>query len=224
MKRIGCLCALSLLLMTFSFSATAEEWNDAVAVYEPVLAQYEAAFTGDEEALMVRESAESAYLYALYAQRDPQNVIGYSYMDLNRDGIPELVIGTIANEGGAEDQLIFEILTLKDHAPVTVIRGWERFWVQLTMNEKGDPDTYGYYAEGSSGAFNSVYEHGLAGADMTKWEEARTLEVNYNESGQADWTLNGGSISEGEAESLIASWRERVSLMPLMPFMEDNSR
>ena len=61
MKRIGFLCAFSLLLMAFSFPATAEGWNDAVAVYAPVLAQYEAAFTGDEDALISRESAEDAY-------------------------------------------------------------------------------------------------------------------------------------------------------------------
>ena len=224
MKRIGFFCAFFLLLMVFSFPAAAEDWDDAAAAYAPVLAQYEAAFTGDEDALMACESAEDAYRFALYAQRDPRDVIGYSVMDLNRDDVPELVIGTVANEGNAEDQLIFEILTLKDDAPVTVIRGWERFRVQLTMNENGMPDAYGYYAEGSSGASNSVYEHGIAGADMTKWEEACTLEVNYDESLRAHWTLNGENISEGEAEALIASWQARVFWLSLTPFKEDSSR
>ena len=224
MKRDELLCALTLLLMVFSFRATAEGWNDAVAAYSPVLAQYMAAFTRNEGDLMNRESAESAYLFAQYAQRDPREVIGYSFPDLNRDGVPELVIGTLADEEDAEDQLIFEILTLKDDVPVTVMRGWERFWVQLTRNENSLTSNYGYYAEGSSGAANSVYEYGLAGADMTQWEEVCTLEVNYDESLRSNWTLNGMSISENEAQARIESRRKHVFWLPLTPFMEDNSR
>lgn len=207
--------ALKVEGMVFSFPTAAENWDDAVAAYAPVLAQYEAAFTGDEDAMMTRESAEDAYRCALYAQRDPRDVIGYLYLDLNGDGVPELVIGTAADAGSIGDQLIFEILTLKDNEPVTMIRGWERFRVQLTLNENDVPDAYGYYAEGSSGASNSVYEHGIAGADMTRWEDVHTLEVNYDESNRAHWTLDGAQIKETQANAMLEAWQKlamRVSL------------
>lgn len=218
MKRIAFLCAFLLLSAALCVQASAVGWEDAVAAYGPVLAQYQAAFTGDENALMARESAEDAYRCALYAQRDPRDMIGYSFVDLNRDGIPELVLGTLADEDNAEDQLIFEILTLKDSAPVTVIRGWERFRVQLTANENGVPDAIGYYAEGSSGASNSVYEHGLAGKDMTQWEDAHTLEANYDESGQAIWTLDGAQIAEKQAEALLTAWQKPAMHVLLSSF------
>lgn len=218
MKKIRDLCAFILLLGALSFSAFAEEWVDTVEAYAPVLAQYAAAFTGAEDALMARESAEDAYWYAFFAQRDPGDIIGYSYLDLNRDGMPELVIGTVCDEAGMEDQLIFEVLTIKDDTPVTVIRGWERFRIQLTAGENGAPDAIGYYAEGSSGASNSIYEHGLVGVDMTQWEDAHTLEVNYDESNRAYWTLDEEQITETQAMNILEAWRKSVMRVSLLSF------
>lgn len=219
MKKISFLCALVLLFATYGLSAKAEGQPAAEEYYAPVLAQYEAVFTGDEEALTAHEAAEGAYHYALYMEADPKSVIGYTYIDLNRDAVPELLIGTVGETDDSEN-MIFEILTLKDHVPVTLIRGWERFRVRMVYDWK--VDKYGYYAEGSSGASNSCWEYALAGdgQDGMDWEKCHTLESNYSEEIHHEyWTLDGNKVSEKNAKALIGQWQKGIFHPELRPFM-----
>ena len=85
--------------------------------------------------------------------------------------------------------------------PATVIRGWERYRVALMYDEQ--MDRYGYYAEGSSSAFDSVYETGLAGENMAAWDDP-----------------NGEEISETEAEALIDQWRIQRIELTMYPMSE----
>ncbi|MBQ8160286.1 MAG: SH3 domain-containing protein [Clostridia bacterium] len=218
MKRTGSMGALMLFVLLLCLPASADSWGSAAAVYAPVLSAYEAALTGDEHALLQRESASDAYRCAIYAGMDPYDAVGFAYFDLNLDGVPELVIGTTDDTG---DQLIFEILTLTPGGdPVTLIRGWERFRVQLAISG----ERYGYYAEGSSGASNAIYERGTAGAD-TAWADAHTLEFLRDENGAVLWTLDGAQVSEQQAQDLLDTWQRQTVRISLPSFSDhENAR
>lgn len=215
MKKIAACCALVFLALTV-LSANAETWEAACEAYEPVLAQYAAGLSGDEDAWTARDSIWDAYRCASFGEDDPLTRTGYTLMDLNGDGSPELVTGEIPEEGQG-DGLIFEILTVRDGSAATVIRGWERYRVSLTFDPQAE--TYGYYAEGSSSAFQSVYECGKVAGDMAAWENAHTLEAITDENTDVTrWTLDGAEIDEAAALELIAAWQENTYAPALRSF------
>ena len=54
----------------------------------------------------------------------PKNKIGYTYYDVNVDGIEELLIGEISD--GAWKGIIYDIYTMVNRKPKHVISGWDR--------------------------------------------------------------------------------------------------
>ena len=66
------------------------------------------------------EEENMSYMYNII----PKNKIGYSYYDINADGIEELVIGEIAD--GAWKGVIYDIYTMVDRKPQHVISGGSR--------------------------------------------------------------------------------------------------
>ena len=115
--------------------------------------------------------------------------------------------------------IVYELLTLRGGQPVSVIRGWERYRVALMYDEQ--TDRYGYYAEGSSSAFDSVYETGLASKDMEAWDEPHVLEANSDmDSPDVHWTLDGEEISAVEAEALVDQWRIQRIELTMRPMSE----
>ncbi len=223
MRKLFAMLLISVLFMIMSASlGSAEDWEALAALYAPVLDDYAAGLAGDEAALEAREGVGHAYRCASYGEGDPLEKTGYAYLDLNGDGSPELVIGEIC----ADEQtspLIFEILTLRDGQPATVLLGWERFRVSLTHDTRSD--RWGYYAEGSSSAFNSVYQSGWASPDMDPWDDVRTLEANSDFSGdRIHWTLDGREITPRQADDLTAAWRKDAYEPLLCSFAERENR
>ncbi len=206
------IAVLAAVLLLAAVTAGAEE------PYAPVLAQYAAGLAGDEAAREAREAVWNAWMCAMYMPGSPAENVGYALPDLDGDGSPELVIGTVSEREPAED-LIFEILTLKDGVPVTVLRGWERFRVSLTR----DPDTgvFGFYAEGSSGASNSVWQHASAMQGLDAWATAETLEAEWDlDTGVAVWTLNGAEIPGAQGPVLVETWGQNLWQPEMRPFAE----
>ncbi|MBQ9299380.1 MAG: hypothetical protein IJ214_02600 [Clostridia bacterium] len=215
MKKV---CFAMLLVFGLICAAHAEDWNSRAALYEPVLDEWAAGLAAAPDASLSRESIEDARHAVWYSTgRDPLEVIGYTYLDMDGDGSPELVIGSV--EGGqALGTDIFEILTIADGKPVTVLRGWERFRVTLTYDY--NTNQYGYCAEGSSGASNTVYEYSQCG-----WKNAQVLESNYDfDKNKQVWTLDGAEIPESQAEALIGEWQKNRFDCSLPSFMEREER
>ncbi len=211
------LCIALILLLMLACVGHAEDWNGQTALYQNVIDEWVAGLSAGPETELTRESIENARICVWNGSGlDPLEAVGYTLLDMNGDGIPELIIGT-AREFSPDDQLIFELLTLVDGQPVTLLEGWERNWLRLTLDT--ETNRFGYYYEGSNGASNSVWGHGLSGADMSQWEEAHALEVNYDLEGeQAVWTLDGAEIPETQADALIAGWQAGICPIWLTPF------
>ena len=218
MKRI-CVYVICLLACCLALCAQAENWDaEMPEEYAALLTEYAEGLQGDEEVRDAYESVWTGYQCCLNAGIDPLENVGYVLTDLNEDGVPELVFGEMP-EAEMLEGIVYELLTLRGGQPVSVIRGWERYRVALMYDEQ--TDRYGYYAEGSSSAFDSVYETGLASKDMEAWDEPHVLEANSDmDSPDVHWTLDGEEISADEAEALVDQWRIQRIELTLRPMNE----
>ena len=219
MKKLG-LILIALLMLGCAARAEGPFHGN---LYAPVLNEWAEGLAAGPDAELARDSIQDARRCVWYSGgRDPLEAVGYQLIKLNNDDIFELIIGTMDEEG--EGGPIFEILTLADNRPVTLMRGWERSRLSLTYDLEAN--RFGYYTEGSSGAANAVWEHGLAaeGAQGMAWTDVDTVEANWLEADDSvHWTLNGVEIDEETAEALIASWQAKLFQPLLTPFTEYTS-
>lgn len=204
---------LCLLISAVSI-ALGEDRNALLVPYEPILDEWASGLDASPDMIPPREMIEIArHCVWNSGGRAPGEVIGYSFADMDGDGIPELMIGD-AEEPPVLDTDIFEIYTLVDGRPVSVLQGWERFRVQLAYDSQNN--LYGYYGEGSSGAGNTIYRYAHNG-----WANAQVLECNDDfESSKSVWTLNGVSVDQKQAEALIDTWQKNICRIPMVPFIE----
>lgn len=90
-------------------------------VYEPILKQYRAAL---EEAWSGQQLVDTGLNFLI--KDVPSEAVGYAVDDLDDDGIPELVIGTISGDE-FYGKLIFVLYTLDDNGePVQIFNSIER--------------------------------------------------------------------------------------------------
>ena len=218
------MCLTLLMLLLVACAARAEGPYQA-NLYAAVLNEWAEGLAAGPDVELKRDAIEDARRCVWYSSGlDPLEAVGYQITKLNDDDIPELIIGTV-DSGAGEESLIFEILTLADNRPVTLMRGWERYRLSLTYDLKAN--RFGYYVEGSSGASNSVWEHGLAamGERGMDWTDCDTVEANWLEADNSvHWMLNGAEIGEAEAEALIDSWQKQLFQPLLTPFTEHTGR
>lgn len=70
------------------------------------------------------ENENMSFMYNVLRQNNSTNKIGYTYYDVNTDGIDELLIGEIAD--GNWKGIIYDIYTMVDRKPVHVVSGGSR--------------------------------------------------------------------------------------------------
>ena len=93
-------------------------------------------------------------LAAYYYEGNPLDNVGFAFMDLDADGIWEMIIGAIQN--AEQDPLVFEIWTLKNDEPVMLAQSGSHNRYYLQYAEEDDLWTVAYEAE--NGAANrAVY-------------------------------------------------------------------
>ncbi len=88
-------------------------------LYQDILLKHKKALTQKWNSIKLEEENMS-YMYNII----PKNNVGYTYFDLNVDGIEELLIGEIAK--GAWKGVIYDIYTMVDRKPVHVVSGGSR--------------------------------------------------------------------------------------------------
>ncbi|MBQ1945914.1 MAG: SH3 domain-containing protein, partial [Clostridia bacterium] len=92
--------------------------------YMPVLQTYYRAMAErwDLEKLFDRNMSEMCDFHI--RQGNPFDTVGYMLKDMNNDGTPELLIGSLME--GYTDKTLFEMYVLNDGKPVSVARSWAR--------------------------------------------------------------------------------------------------
>ena len=201
MKRMLIVLA-ALFALGRTAGARAEDAQSAFSAFDPVLDMVIAGLSGDES---VQESDDfniSMLQCALTDGKDPVKSVGLEYMDLDGNGVPELILGQTENEW--EDRFLFDIWALRDGKPVLAARGWERNRLYLTYDFQSE--TYSLYNEGSNSAFESLWRTGAIRGGEAVWEH--TLVYNSEDGKKETWTLDGKIIAEEEAEALTEQWKE----------------
>lgn len=173
---------------------------DYESVYTPILSE-------TEEVLTTGYDYEKDYNYistglmerCMYPEDDIlSEVIGYTYMDINGDDIPELLIGE--NDGYEYDDTqyvsyIYSGYTIIDDKPVLFVEGWARnryHWM-------GD----GYFFNtGSGGASNTIFGQGhlAPGGDSIEWDDFYFSEEDIAAGGLVFFRNTTGNCDPSESE------------------------
>lgn len=121
---------------------------------------------------------------------------GYAFVDLNEDGVEELLIGWVGNEFWNMDEgYVFAVYTIVDGEVVMAIEGWER--CLYVIGEDGY-----LYQSGSYSAWESYYTKGKFNPEYEGYlepvEELYSYYSHNGEEAEPDWRYRKNS-AESEA-------------------------
>lgn len=230
----GCLSLLLLLLASSACGSTDPKPETVSHPYEELLAQYAQALyehqtspeTWRPEPYMTEQQLVSAVIDPYWAREDPEGLleqVGYALLDLNGDGVDELVLGWLDNEfWNLEDGCIFALYTVVDGSVVLAAEGWDRCQYVLgtdgylySRQPGGAMDqNFLKYAFGSGEdpflkPVEELYSRGTASgmvSQKARWEYLMDPEkIGVIEDSGPHEDLE---ISEEQAEDMIKVWME----------------
>ena len=122
-------------------------------VYAQQIGQFYTAISEkwDADAYM---SAEMSDMASYYYEGDALENMGYTFMDLDGNGVSELIIGVIQN--AENSPLVLEIWTVKNDEPVKLVQSGSRNRYFLQHDTEADQWTVAYEAENGA-ANHAVY-------------------------------------------------------------------
>lgn len=151
------------------------------------------------------------------------NNIGYTFYDVNGDGVAELIIGAISEESDGKyyGQYIYSVYTHKD-TPHLLLEGWSRNRCFLL-------DDGTFYTEGSSGAMYSVFENYMLGPNeteltyidyyFTKEKDETFEEYGFYHNTTGDWDITvSEELGEDEYWNKSAEYSSRIRTLEFTPF------
>ena len=199
-----------LALLFLSGAAAMADANPYQSVLDMTLAGMTAAEDPVEEDEMKGFNRVVRMLY-LPEGKSSLDAVGYAFVDLDGDGVEELIIGETA-EDEYMDGCVLDIWTRMEGVPVLVCRGWDRYRFYLVPDAESGKLTI--FTEGANSAFESQFEYGLFenGAFSVK----HLLE--FNSENASPWTLDGQPCEAAAAEALLAGWQSAKLDPMLMPF------
>ena len=172
----------------------------------------------DENAYLDHEMSSLA---AYYYEGKPLDNVGFTFMDLDGDGIWELIIGAIQN--AERDPLVFEIWALKNDEPVMLAQSGShnRYYLQYAEEddlwsvayeaENGAANRAVYYLQLSEGEFNVI--QGVV-FDAVANEEAPWF-MAYD----LDWDVsNDMPIDEDTANAVMNAGRNTYAAQEYFPY------
>ena len=171
---------------------------------------------------------ESAYwdhemcaLAAHYYEGKPLDNVGFTFMDLDGDGIWELIIGAIQN--AEQNPLIFEIWALKNDQPVLIAQSGShnRYYLQYAQED----DLWSVAYEAENGAANrGVYYLQLQDGEF-KVIQGVVFDMLANEESpwfmayDLDWDVsNDTPIDEETANSVMDAGRSIYAAQEYFPY------
>ncbi len=168
-------------------------------LYNSVLAKYVTAVKEEWDANKYEENGMSPEFFAAGKGSDGEvlDKIGYAYQDINCDGIDELFVGIIDEGEDADDKLIYDVYTMVDREPVSVVSGNGRdryynydndFLVNIAMGGAGDSEVILYALMSNSTEMVYQYGYKLDTAENKKEPWFRSYDgEEYEAISQADY-------------------------------------
>ena len=151
------------------------------------------------------------------------DAIGYTFLDVNQDGVAELIIGSIdeEKEGKYYGQNIYSAYTYKD-IPYLLIEGWSRN--RCFLLEDGT-----FYTEGSGGAMYRILENYVLDVNatqlsckdyyFTKEKDESFEEIGFYHNTTGEWDA---SVSEELEEDVFWSkydeYGSKTKTLEFVPF------
>jgi hypothetical protein len=172
----------------------------------------------DEETYL--ENGMSA-LAAYYCDGNPLDNVGFTFMDLDGDGIWELIIGAIDN--AQQDPLVFEIWALKNDAPVMIAQSGyhNRYYLQYAQED----NLWSVAYEAENGAANyAVYYLQLVGGEFQVIQGV-VFDAMANENApwfmayDLDWDVsNDMPIDENTANAVMTAGQNIYTATEYFPY------
>ena len=142
--------------------------------------------------------------------------VGYALKDLDKNGIPELIIAGIGTEDFS-DQMVYDIYTLAENSPVNLLQSWARNRYYLRTDSM-------IVNEGSSGAaYSNVFLYTVKGAALSPVEGVITFfpgderDSCYHQKGHCDYEpqQDDTKISLEEYSTIWEGWKSVCYIPPL---------
>lgn len=181
--------------------------GDFAAAYSSVLDRYRNAYASGTS---LDYGTASAYEISEMAGYSTQ--AGYAMKDLNKDGIPELIVAGTGTDNHSEN-IVYEIDTLVNGAPVQLCLSQARARYYLLRDNS-------VYFHGSSGAaYSSFALYQFSGTSLVLKETVRS---DLDDNAVAVWFYSAGSgveesVSESYAYAKTDGWENSVYLPFLTP-------
>jgi hypothetical protein len=156
-----------------------------------------------------------------YYEGNPLDNVGFTFMDLDADGIWELIIGAIQN--AEQDPLVFEIWALKNDVPVMIAQSSydNRYYLQYA--EEDDLWSVAYEADNSM-ANRAVYYLQLQGGEFivmqgVVFDALANEEAPWFMAYDLDWDVsNDTPIDEDTADSVMNAGRNTYTAQEYFPY------
>ena len=119
--------------------------GDFLTAYGSVIEKYRSSL------INVLNGNGSAFDYGVSEWINSTEHVGYALKDIDKNGIPELIIGGINSQAYTVGSVIFEIFTLSNNVPISVVTSHERHWFYLLTDNR-------LYYEAFGGAGHTYFE------------------------------------------------------------------
>lgn len=189
-------------------------------VYARQIERYHTAISQqwDENAYFEQEMSPLA---AHYYEGNALDNVGFTFMDLDGDGIWELIIGAIRN--AEQDPLVFEIWALKNDEPVMLVQSGAHNRYYLQYAEEDDLWSVAYEAENGA-ANHAVYYLQLVEGQFQVtqgilFDAAANEENPWFMTYDLDWDVsNDTPIDEDTANAVMAAGRNTYAPQEYFPY------